>query len=140
MIDQDFSATDHVVDPQNASNYHFVNNSDFSTTENPKQPLKASYGQFSNSRQVYQQPLAPYSANAQFYSADTQQRPYDGLYQSTNATAVGATSGYQAFYNSEMEPIARVASDASEHGSSTAEGLSEVLGALKIDESGTGGF
>jgi hypothetical protein len=142
MIDQDFSGADHVVDPQDASSYHFVNSSDINTIQDQKQPLeyanKVSYSQFQDSRQVYQPSLAPYSADAQTYAADTQQRPYDGTYQPTNAAAVNTTDGSHTFHSSEMAPIARTASDASEHGSSTAEGLSEALGALKIDETGTG--
>lgn len=139
MIDQDFSTTDHAVDAQNVSNYHFVNENDISSSEDQKLPLKASFDQFSDSHLVYQPSLALFPANAQSYSADTQLPPYDGgIYHSANVAAVGVTANSQAFYSSNKEPIARTASDASEHSSSTAEGLSEVLGALKIDETGTG--
>lgn len=131
-----------MLDPQEASSYHFGSASDLGTVQNQKQPLdygtKTPYGQFQSNRQVYQPPLAPYSANAQFYSPETQNRSYDGLYPPTNSAAVEATNGSQSFYTPEMAPLARTASDASEHSSSTAEGLSEALGELKIDESGTG--
>lgn len=142
MIDQDFSRTDHVIDSQDASSYHFVNSGEVSDVQMPKQPLdyggKTSYDHFQGGRQVYQPPIAPYPANATFYSSDNQPRAYNGLYPSTNSAAVEGPNGSQAFYTTEMAPIARTASDSSEHGSSTAEGLSEALGELKIDESGTG--
>lgn len=142
MIDQDLLGADPVIDAQEASSYHLVNADDQPTVRNHKQPLeygsKTSYGQFQNSRQVYQPTVAPYSANAQFFSPDTQHRSYDGLYPATNSAALEATHGSQSYYTPVMAPIARTASETSEHGSSTAEGLSEALGELRIDESGTG--
>lgn len=140
VIDQDFTGTEQTFEPQDTSSYHIANASDVSTIQNQRQPAgyenKTSYGQFQNSRQVYPSALAPYSATAQFYTSDTQQRAYDGPYPPTIPTAVDATDSSQAFYASHMVPIARTASDTSEHGSSTAEGLSEHLGELKIDENG----
>ncbi len=142
MIDQDFSGADHVIDPQEASSYHFVNPSDSTTVENTKPPLdytsKTSYPQFHSSRQVYQPALAPYSVTPQFFSADTQPRSYDGLYPSSHSAGATATDASQAFYPTVMAPLTRTTSEPSEQGSSTAEGLSEALGELKIDESGTG--
>ena len=143
MIDQDISGADHVIDSQEASSYHFVNPSDSTTVQNTKPALdytsKTPYPQFDNSRQVYQPALAPYSAIPQFFSSDTQPRSYDGLYPPSNSAGVNTTAGSQAFYPPTMAPIARTISEPSEQGSSTAEGLSEALGELKIDESGTGG-
>lgn len=144
MIDQDFSGADHVIDSQEASSYHFINAREVGTVQSPKQPLsygsKITYDELQNSRQVYQTPLAPYSGSTQFYSTDAQARPYDGLYPPPppNPAAVDGTDDSQAFYPPDMAPIARTTSDASEHDSSTAEGLSEALGELKIDECGTG--
>jgi hypothetical protein len=142
MIDHDFSAADHVTDAQDASSYHFINANNPSAVQHQKEPLdhrnKTAYSQFQNGRQVYQPPLVPYSANASLYSPHAQQRSYDSVYPATNSTAVDTTDGSQAFYTPGTAPIARTVSETSEHGSSTAEGLSEALGELKIDESGTG--
>lgn len=144
MIDQDISGAEHVIDSQEASSYHFVNSSDSTTVQNTKPALdytsKTSYPQFDNSRQVYQPALAPYSEIPQLFSSDTQPPSYDGLYPPSNPAGVHATAGSQTFYPPAMAPIvARSISEPSEQDSSTAEGLSEALGELKIDESGTGG-
>jgi hypothetical protein len=142
MIDHDFSGADHVVDDQDASSYHFINANNPSTIQHQKEPLdhrnKTTCNPFQNGRQVYQPPLAPFSANESFYSPDTQQRSYDNVYPATISTAADTTDGSQAFYTPGMAPIARTGSETSEQGSSAAEGLSEALGELKIDESGTG--
>ena len=142
MIDQGFPGADHVVESQEASSYHFVNANDSGTLETPKQPLdygsKTSYSQFPDGRQAYQPALAPYSASGQFFSPDAQHGSYDALYPPTNSAAVGMADGCQAFYPPVTTPLAPNTSETSEHGSSTAEGLSEALGELKIDETGTG--
>jgi hypothetical protein len=142
MIDHDFSGADPVVEAQDTPSYHFINANNPSTVQHQKEPLdhrnKTSCNQFQNGRQVYPPPLAPCSANESFYSPDRQQRSYDNVYPATISTAVDTTDGSQAFYAPGMAPIARTVSETSEHGSSAAEGLSEALGELKIDESGTG--
>lgn len=143
MIDQDSSGADHVTDLQDASTFDLVDASDLRTVRHPKPPSdygsRTSYGQFQINRQIYQPPLANYAPHTQFYSANAQQHSYDNLYRSTTSTADDGSDTSQAFYTSGMAPIARTASAASEHGSSKAEGLSEALGELKIDESGIGG-
>jgi hypothetical protein len=142
MIDQDFPGEDHVLDPQEDSSHHFVNSNDQTTMQNQKQLLEYDsrplYGQFQNNRQVYPATMASYPADAQFFSADTHHRPYDGLYPATDSAALEASHSSQSYYTPEMAPVARSTSEPSEHGSSTAENLSEALGELKIDESGTG--
>jgi hypothetical protein len=142
MIDQDFSGTEHVIDPQDASSYHFVNSADLSPVpdQNPNLDygMKPSYGQFPDARQVYQPPLAPYPTNVQYYAPQNMQRPYETMYQAANPPPVDTTGGTQSYQTPEMPPVARTTSDASTHGSSTADGLSEALGVLKIDEDGIG--
>lgn len=141
MIDQDFSGADQLADVQDASSYHFINSGDPSTVQDQKQPLdfetKTSYDQFQHSRQAYQAHLAPYSDSGPIYPSQSQYRSYDGPYPPTNPAAV-VIDAPQAVYTPDMAPLARTTSDTSEPGPSTAEGLSEVLGELKIDESGTG--
>lgn len=141
MIDQDFSGADQLVDVQDVSSYHFINSGDPSTVQDQKQPLdyevKSSYNQFQHSRQAYQAHLAPYSENSSVYSSQSQYRSYDGPYPPTNPEVV-AIDAPQAMYTPDMALLARTTSDRSEPSSSTAEGLSEALGELKIDESGTG--
>jgi Fungal Zn(2)-Cys(6) binuclear cluster domain len=144
MIDQDFSASDHVLDPQETSSYHFVNSNEQTTDPNQKQSLEYDsrplYGHLQNNRQVYPttMAMAPYSADAQFFSPEVHPRSYDGLYSATDSNALELTHSSQSYYTPVMAPVARSTSETSEQGSSTAEGLSEALGELKIDESGTG--
>lgn len=142
MIDSDFSGAEHVIDSQNASSYHFVNAGAMNAVQSQKQSLdygpKPSYGPFQNNRQIYQPPLAHYSANTQFYPPDNPPRSYESLYQTTNSAPVDGANSSPSFYASEMAPLARTTSETSEHESSTAKGLSEALGELKIDESGIG--
>jgi hypothetical protein len=142
MIDQDFTGADHVLDPQEASSYHFVNSNEQTTVQNEKQSLEYDirpvYGQFQNNRQVYPATMATYPPDAQFFSPEMHQRPYDGLYSSADSNALEVTHSSQSYYTPVMAPVARSISETSEQGSSTAEGLSEALGELKIDESGTG--
>jgi Fungal Zn(2)-Cys(6) binuclear cluster domain len=145
MIDQDSLGADHATDLQDASTSDLADASDLDlrTVRHPKPPSdhgsRTSYGQFQINRQIYQPPLPTYAPHTQFYSANAQQHSYDNLYQSTTSTADDGSGTSQAFYTSRMAPIARTASDASEHGSSKPEDLSEALGELKIDESGIGG-
>jgi len=142
MIDQDFSGADDVIDAPETSSYHFVNSNEQTTVQNQKQSLEYDvrpvYGQFQNNRQVYPATMAPYPADAQFFSPEMHQRPYDGLYSATDSNALEVTPSSQSYYTPVMASVARSISETSEQGSSTAEGLSEALGELKIDESGTG--
>jgi hypothetical protein len=141
MIDQDLSGAEPIIDPQDVSSYHFVNAGDPNALHNLKQPLdyrnKTPYGEYQNGRTVYQPPSAAISATTQVYSPDAVHHSYEVLYPQTNPTSINTADGSQTFYAPDMAPITRTASNASEH-DSTAEGLSDALGELKIDESGTG--
>ena len=154
MIDQDVSESDGGIEVQETSNYQFVDATGLATSQTqatlPADENKTYYGQTQNHNPAYQSATTSYTTpQIQAYPPSNQQEFYQNPYHLSNQTSlVGNIDGDQIFYgadtarahNSAMmtAKLERNASETSDQGSFTAEGLSEQLGALKMDECGTG--
>lgn len=145
MIDQDLSSADPGNEPQDSSAFGVATASDLGDVVDqhplPEYGTKALYGPYQKGRQLYQPSHPPYPGDVQSYPPVGLQDSYGHPFPVPDTIAVVATDrshSLQPLYPSDLTHPQRTTSNPSEHGSSTAEGLSEALGQLKIDESGIG--